>query len=135
MRPIYVKRQNVTSAASSTSGWIVMDQYVAPGNAIMSIKLTQKTGVTPTGTLTAVFTNDDIFDPSLNGAFANQVYTATPFNASGAWTITGFTGINSVVVVEATFDYVPRAVGTNLVITAGQVDFETQVIQLGIAST
>lgn len=133
MRPVYVKKPNITG--STTSGWIVCDQYVAPGNVAVSVKLTQKTATTPTGTVTAVFTNDDIFDPTLSGSFANQLYTATPFNTSGVWTITGFSGVGSQVVVEAMYAYAPRAVGMNLNITAGQVDFEVQVIQLGIAST
>lgn len=132
MRPIYVKRQNVTTSA--TSGWIVIDQYIAPGNVAVSVKLTQKTATTPTGNVTAVFTNDDIFDSTLNGNFANDPYTASPFNASGVWNFAGFTGTGSVVVVEAMYAYAPRAVGMNVNVTTGQVDFEVQVIQLGLTT-
>lgn len=134
MRPIYIKKSNVTG--SDSSGWVVIDQYVAPGNVAVSVKLTQKTATTPTGTVTASFTNDDIFDPVVAAeGFANQAYAASPFNASGTWTITGLSGEGSQVVVEAMYAYAPRAVQMAINLTGGEVDFETQVIQLGIAST
>jgi len=134
MRPIYIKHLNITNTDSS-SGWVVIDQYVAPGNVSVSVKLTQKTADPVSVQVFVMYTNDDIFDPDLGGNFAAQPWTALPWNASGIWTPTGFTGIGAVVVAEAMFAFAPRAVKAEITVLSGTLDFETQVVQLGVAST
>jgi len=134
MRPIYIKKQDITNTDVS-SGWVVIDQYVAPGNISVSVKLTQKTADPVSVQVFVMYTNDDVFDETLNGQFASQLWTALPWNASGIWTPTGFTGVNYVVVAEAMFAFAPRAVKAEITVLSGTLDFETQVVQLGIAST
>jgi hypothetical protein len=140
MRPVYVTKNNVVPATpntntAATSGWVVLDTYISPGNVTLTVKITLVGTTTATGSVQVVYTTDNVFDPAAPDT--NQVYNAAPFNqgtGSSTWTFSVST-TSTVAVAEAMFSYAPRAIGANLVLTTGSVNFETQVIQAGLGGT
>lgn len=123
MRSIYVNQP--TLQATFISDPIVLDQYVAPGNVIVTLAV-KNAGTSATGILE--FTTDDIFNTP-PASFVWQPFTATPFNTGGSVTVNGLGA------AQAAFAFAPRAIRYRASSITGTPNFSLQVIQLGIAST
>lgn len=124
MRPIYLTYPAVTATFNTDP--IVLDQYISPGNAAVTIAMTGGTG--PSASVVLQYTTDNVLDPNVTN-YLWQPFAASPFSAAGAYTF------NTVGAVEGIFTYAPKAVRVQVTAVAGSPTIAVQVIQVGIGGT
>lgn len=130
MRPIYLKYPAVDTNGFNTPP-IPLDQYIAPGNVTVTIKMIN--GSAPTATVILEYTTDNVLDQTTT-SIVWQPFTAAPFN-SGSSSPAGqymFTGVGA---IEGMFSFAPKAVRVRCTLATGAPDMEVQVIQAGLGGT
>lgn len=123
MRPVYFSFTN--PQVGNVAGPIVLDQYIAPGNATCTISSIGGTS----STCILEYTTDNVIDYPAPSNIVWQPYTASPFSATGSYSFTG-TGT-----VEAMFSYAPKALRVRVTAVAGNPTINIQVIQAGLGGT
>lgn len=123
MRPVYFSFTN--PQVGYVAGPVVLDQYIAPGNATCTISSIGGTS----SSVVLEFTTDNVIDNPAPTSVIWQPYTSSPFNTSGSYSFTG-TGT-----VEAMFAYAPKALRVRVTAVAGTPTINIQVIQAGLGGT